>query len=97
MSKIKIVTDSTAYIDKSFIEKHNVDVVPLSIGFEGSVEDEGFPEILILFDRIIKTSSFSHNITTSSRQIIEVFENALEDGYKVIAIIMSSKLEQCVW
>jgi len=93
MSKIKFITDSTAYIHKSFIEKYNIDIVPLSVNFEGSVEDEGLPgDFDIFFERLSKSSDFPTTSQPSIGRFVNVFKKALEDGYEVIAITISSKL-----
>lgn len=93
MSKIKFITDSTAYIDKSFIEQNNLDIVPLSVNFEGSIEDEGFPgDFDLFFDKLSKSSDFPTTSQPPVGRFIDAFEKALEDGYEIIAITMSSKL-----
>lgn len=93
MSKIKIVTDSTAYIDKSFIEDNNIDVVPLAVNFQGSIDDEGFPgEFDEYFDRLAKSSDFPTTSQPSIGAFTNVFKRAIDEGYKIITITMSSKL-----
>ncbi len=93
MPKIKIITDSTAYIDKSFIKAHNIGIVPLAIGFGESIKDEGFPgDFDAFFDRLSKSSDFPTTSQPPVGRFVKVFENALKDGYEIIAIIMSSKL-----
>ncbi len=93
MCKIKFVTDSTAYIDKSFVEKHNIDIVPLSVNFEGSVEDEGFPgEFGVFFEKLSKSSDFPTTSQPPGGTFATVFKEALDEGYEVIAITLSSKL-----
>ncbi|ABW19654.1 DegV family protein [Alkaliphilus oremlandii] len=93
MSKIKIVTDSTAYLTKEFIQQYNIDVVPLSVTFEGAVSDEGFPgEFDSFFDRLSKSKDFPTTSQPSIGKFVDVFKQALNDGYEVIAIVISSKL-----
>ncbi len=93
MPKIKIITDSTAYIDESFIKIHNIDVVPLTVNFEGIVEDEGFPgDFSTFFDKLSKSSGFPTTSQPPVGRFTETFENALKDEHEIIAITMSSKL-----
>ncbi len=93
MSKIKFVTDSTAYIDKSFIEKYNIDIVPLSVNFEGSVKNEGLPgEFDVFFKKLSKSSDFPTTSQPSIGAFAEVFNKAIKENYEVIAITLSSKL-----
>jgi DegV family protein with EDD domain len=93
MSKIKFVTDSTAYIDKSFIEKYGIDIVPLSVNFGGTVEDEGLPgDFDAFFEKLSKSSDFPTTSQPSIGRFADVFKKAVEEGYEVIAITISSKL-----
>lgn len=93
MSKIKFITDSTAYIDTDFINKHNIDIIPLSVNFEGSVEDEGLPgEFDVFFKRLSSSTDFPTTSQPPVGRFIDTYKKALEAGYEVIAIIMSSKL-----
>ncbi len=93
MSKIKIVTDSTAYIDKLFIETHNIGIVPLAVNFEESINDEGFPgDFSAFFDRLSKSPNFPTTSQPSVGKFAKIFKDALQDGYEIIAITMSSKL-----
>lgn len=43
MANIQIITDSTAYLDRNFVQKYEIEVVPLSVSFEGEILQEGFP------------------------------------------------------
>lgn len=94
MSKVKLITDSTAYIDKEFALKNNLEIVPLSVNFEGTVEDEGFPgEFKKFFDRLSKSQSFPTTSQPSVGAFSMAYKKALEEGYEeVITITISSKL-----
>ncbi|MCK9267778.1 MAG: DegV family protein [Alkaliphilus sp.] len=93
MCKIKIVTDSTAYIDKLFIEKHDIGIVPLAVNFEESIKDEGLPgDFGVFFDRLSKSPDFPTTSQPPVGKFAKIFKDALQDGYEIIAIIMSSKL-----
>ena len=51
MSKVAIVTDSTAYIPAPVVEDHRITVIPLTVNFDdGSVED-GLGDLRAFFDR----------------------------------------------
>lgn len=93
MSKIKIVTDSTAYIDKPFAEKHQIEIVPLSVNFEGEVSNEGFPgEFKPFFDRLAKSSSFPTTSQPSVGAFKAVYDQALLEDNEIIVLTISSKL-----
>lgn len=93
MSKVKIVTDSTGYIDKSFILEHNIDVVPLAVNFEGLTNDEGFPgDFDVYFNKLANSSNFPTTSQPSIGAFTDVFKKALKDNYEIVVITMSSKL-----
>ncbi|MCK4490859.1 MAG: DegV family protein, partial [Anaerolineales bacterium] len=41
MSKIAIVTDSSAYLPKAFVDRHNIRVVPLKIHWNEKTYRDG--------------------------------------------------------
>lgn len=93
MSKIKIVTDSTAYINKQFAEDHDIAIVPLSVNFEGVISDEGYPgEFEEFFNRLANSASFPTTSQPSVGTFKTVYEEALKEGKEVIVLTISSKL-----
>ena len=93
MSKIKIVTDSTAYIEKEFAELNNITIVPLSVNFEGDVSNEGYPgEFDEFFERLSKSKDFPTTSQPSVGAFAEVYEKALAEDTELIVLTISSKL-----
>ncbi|KAB3537705.1 DegV family protein [Alkaliphilus pronyensis] len=93
MGKIQIVTDSTAYLSKEFAKKNDIKVVPLSVNFEGTVSNEGFPgEFDDFFERLATSKDFPTTSQPSAGAFVEVFQEALKEEKEVIAITISSKL-----
>ena len=94
MSRIKIITDSTAYIDKDFAMKNSIEIVPLSVNFEGVIEDEGYPgEFITFFERLSKSNSFPTTSQPSVGAFSVAYNKAFEEGYEeIIAITISAKL-----
>ena len=59
MGKIKIITDSTSYIEKSYAIKENISVVPLNYVFDGESFVEGFKgEYDDFFNKLASTNLF---------------------------------------
>ena len=56
MSKVRIVTDSTAYLTREYARQHKIRIVPLSVTFSGVTGDEGFPGGFEDFYRQLETS-----------------------------------------
>ncbi|TDT63286.1 DegV family protein [Fonticella tunisiensis] len=93
MSKIKFVTDSTAYIEKEFADKNHIEIVPLKVDFLGKIESEGFPgEFEEFFERLKESKDFPKTSQPAIGEFVKVFQEAVEDGYEVIGIFLSSKL-----
>jgi len=93
MGKIKIVTDSTAYIKKEYADRKGIEIVPLTIYFEGDVEKEGYPgEFESFFEKLKESKSFPTTSQPSAGSFAEVFRELVENGNEVIAITISAKL-----
>ncbi|NMB28069.1 MAG: DegV family protein [Tissierellia bacterium] len=94
MSKIKIITDSTSYINKEYVEANHVSVIPLNYSFGDVGEKEGFPgEFNSFFKKLSSTKLFPTTSQPASGDFLNEFEKAFSEGYdEIIAILLSSKL-----
>lgn len=93
MSKIKIITDSTSYISKDFLEKENLSVVPLTYIFDEVSYKEGFKgEYDEFYQKLGSTKLFPTTSQPSAGEFYEAFVEALKDYDEVIAIVLSSKV-----
>lgn len=93
MPKIKVITDSTAYIDREFASQHNIEIVPLSVNFEGEIKDEGFPgEFEEFFQRLARSKDFPTTSQPSVGAFSVAYNKALDEGYEIIVLTISSKL-----
>lgn len=59
MSKIKIITDSTSYISKEFVETEGLDIVPLNYIFDEETFKEGFKGEYDDFFKSLKVQNYS--------------------------------------
>ena len=92
MSKVAIVTDSTAYLPSELVKQYQITVLPLSIIWEGKSYRDGIdiqPEEF--YQRLQKAGSMptTSQITTPAMQ--SAFSALLEQGYDVLGIFLSSK------
>lgn len=93
MSNIQIITDSTSYINKSFVEEKGIVVVPLSVHFEGEIETEGFVgEYESFFNRLANAKDFPTTSQPSIGAFVQEYEKAIEANKEIIVITISSKL-----
>jgi DegV family protein with EDD domain len=93
MSRVTIVTDSTAYLPRSAVDQYGINVIPLSIIWEGASYRDGVDIQPNEFYRRLKEA---RELPTTSQVTAPAFESAftelLERGDCVLAVIVSSKL-----
>ncbi len=97
MSKVAIVTDSTAYIPENLLKELKISVVPLNLIWgEESFEDG----VDIMPDEFYRRLSISKTFPTTSQPTIlsmkTKFEDLLSKGFNVLGIFISSKLSGTV-
>lgn len=94
MTKIKIITDSTAYISKKYAESENIGVIPLNYVFGDETGKEPFPgDFDRFFEKLKNTKLFPSTSQPAAGEFVNAFNEAFEAGYdEVIAIVLSSKL-----
>ncbi|MGC8756826.1 MAG: DegV family protein [Caldisericaceae bacterium] len=90
---IKIVVDSTGYLDSAFVEQNNISVVPLKVRLGDNEYVEGknfspddFYRILREVNKLPKTSQ------PSVQDFLDVYSKAINGGYSVISIHLSEKI-----
>lgn len=89
--KVQVVVDTTSYLTREYAEEHNVNVVPLSYQFEGSLHQEGAPGSFDgFFTRLKNGKDFPRTSQPPVTAFSEVYEAALQGGKEVIAILISS-------
>ncbi|WP_297438818.1 DegV family protein [uncultured Clostridium sp.] len=89
---IKIVTDSTSYIPKEFIEKYDIRVVSLSVITNGESERELDINSKEFYEKIDKSDKLPTSSQPAMDEFEEVFLNPASEGNNIIGIFLSSKL-----
>ncbi len=97
MNKVAIITDSTAYLPNEIIEELGIHVVPLTLhwgeeNFRDGVDirAEEFYERMAKTDLIPTTSQVTVNVFT------DLFNTLVDQGYAVLAILISSGISGTV-
>jgi len=89
---LKIVTDSTAYIDPSVQQELDITVIPLSVNFP----DESFKETEVdyayFYDKIDREGIIPTSSQPAQGEIQQVFNNIISKGNDVLAIFLSSEM-----
>ena len=91
MEKIMLITDSTCDLPEEIINKYNIEVMPVLINF---AEESYLDGVEIhrdeVFRRIEEGDVFPSTGQIVPNRFLEKFKAAINEGYKVLAIIMSS-------
>lgn len=93
MSKVAIVTDSTAYIPQNFLNENQITVAPQVLIWGDQTYEDGVDIQPEEFYQQLKTATV---MPTTSQVTIpkfhKIFQNLLEQGKEILAILISAKL-----
>ena len=97
MNNVIIVTDSSAYLPKAYVDQYKIPVVPLTVNWEGKSYLDG---VDIQADEFYQQLSQSKSMATTSQatagQFIEVFGKLLDAGKQVFYLSISSGLSATI-
>ncbi|MCI1283174.1 MAG: DegV family protein [Lacticaseibacillus songhuajiangensis] len=94
MTKIAIVTDSTAYLTKEQAAENNITVVPIPVILDGTVYDEGVDITPAEFYAKLKTAkTFPSTSQPPLGEMIKLYENLKNEGYdQIISIHLANTI-----
>jgi len=93
MSKVAVVTDSTAYIPDELVAKHNITVAPQILIWGNETFQDGVDIKPDEFYRRLSNSKVMPSTSQASPATLKtIFENLLEEGFDVLGIFISTKL-----
>lgn len=93
MSKIKIITDSTSYINKEYSEENDITVVQLNYTFDHETKIEGYPgEFNEFFHKLSKSKTFPTTSQPAVGSFVKAYEKSLIDYDEILVLPFSSKL-----
>jgi DegV family protein with EDD domain len=97
MSKIAILTDSTANLPKAFVDQHNIRVIPLKIHWDGVNFEDGIDITPAEFYKRLENSA---TIPTTSQppvdEFLKIYEELSADHKGIIVSLISSGLSGTV-
>lgn len=92
-TKVKIVTDSTAYLTPEEIARYDVHVVPLKVIFGTDIYSEGVNiTTQEFYRRIAKARTLPTTSLPSKSDFIKVYSELAQRGYPILSIHLSSQL-----
>lgn len=93
MEKIKIITDSTADLPQELYDKYDIEVLPVLINFG---EESYLDRVDMNVDKLLERMEEEEELPTTGQIIpnrfIECYEKYLNEGYKILTILMSSAM-----
>jgi len=96
-TKVKIVTDSTAYLTPEEIARYDVHVVPLKVIFGTDVYSEGVDITTEEFyRRIARVRTLPTTSLPSKSDFLKVYRELAKRGHPILSIHISSKLSGTV-
>ncbi len=97
MSKIALVTDSTTYMPPELVKKYNISIAPQVLIWSDQTYRDGVDITSSDFFTRLKTAKVMP--TTSQVAVIsfqEIFQSLVDQGYEVLALLVSSRLSGTV-
>jgi len=92
-AKVKIVTDSTAYLEPEVIAKYDIRIVPLRVAFGSEVFAEGVDITNEEFyQRLAKGGRLPTTSQPAIADFIKVYRELAEQGHPILSLHISSKL-----
>jgi DegV family protein with EDD domain len=96
-TKVKIVTDSTAYLTPEEIDRYDVHVVPLKVIFGTDIYSEGVNITTEEFyRRIARARTLPTTSLPSKSDFVKVYSELAQRGHPILSIHLSSKLSGTV-
>ena len=97
MTKIAIVTDSTAYISKDFVKKHKIRVIPLSVHWDDNTYLDGVDITPAQFyERLEKSSTIPSTSQPSAGDFLQAFKELAPHCDGIIVPLISSGISGTV-
>ncbi len=90
MAKVIIVTDSSAYLPKEIVAEYPIEVLPLTLIWEGKEYRDGVdisPDEFYI--RLAKSESLPKTSQVTVHQYEEMFQRLLDEGYEVLNLGIS--------
>jgi len=97
MSNIAILTDSTAYLPKAFVESHNIRVVPLKVHWDGANFEDGVDLTPSEFyERLAESSTIPTTSQPPVDEFLQIYDELAVDYDGIIVPLISSGISGSV-
>jgi len=97
MSKIAFITDSTAYLEKEYVEEHQLRVIPLNLHWgEETYKDNVDITPEVFYDRLIKSDTLPTTSQPSAGEFLSVYEEMAKQAEELVVPLISSGISGTV-
>ncbi len=96
MTQIRIITDSTAFLDKEVLEQYDIEVVPLYVNFADETIVDGTIDSATFFHKLRNSPEIPSTSQPSPGDFTQVFERLIKEGKEIISILISSGISGTV-
>jgi len=93
MQKVRVITDSSAYLPRQYVDQLNISVLPLTLTLDGQEYRDGMDiQASEYYNRLAKTDSLPKTSQVSVGAFEEIYRELLDQGFAVLAMPLSSGL-----
>ena len=97
MNKVAILTDSTAYLPKEIIDRYQIQVIPLSVIWDGESYLDGIDITPSQFySRLEKSPSLPSTSQPPAGEFKNLFSSLMDSGKDVLALLISAGISGTV-
>ncbi len=97
MKKVAVITDSTAYLPEEIVKSLDLHVVPLTLHWQDKTYRDGVDiRAEEFYERLAEADTLPTTSQTTVGEFERLFKDLLEEGYAVLAILISSGISGTV-
>lgn len=96
MTKIKIVTDSTAGLTPEEVAQYNIHILPLTVEIDGETYDATTIEPEVFMSKMAASKQLPKSSQPAIGTIVNLYEELTADGSEVLSIHLTEKLSGTV-
>lgn len=95
--KVKIVTDSSSYLESEVVKKYDIRVVPIKVAFGTEAYAEGVDITnKEFYQRLIGTGAFPTTSQPSVGDFVKIYSELAQQGHPILSIHISSTMSGTV-
>lgn len=93
MTKVRIITDSSAYLPQAYVDQLNIHVLPLTLTLEGKEYRDGVDiQASDYYKLLAKTDSLPKTSQVTISAFVEKYRKLLDEGFDILVLPVSSGL-----